>query len=61
MFVGCEVVEDTPLSRIALLSVVFMGCLNMLSSVVCCEVFEDAPLCGIAILSAVILCFGCLF
>ena len=44
--VGCEVVDNTPLSGI----VVFMCCVNVLSSVVSCEVVEDTPLCGIATL-----------
>ena len=58
---GCDVVDDNPLCGIDLLTVVFMCCLNMFSSVVSCEVVEDTPFCDVAILSAVILCFGCLF
>ena len=47
MFVSCAVVEDTPLGGIAILSVVFMCCLNMLSSVVGCEVVEDTHYVGL--------------
>ena len=54
-----EVVEDIPLQGIVLHSVVFMCCVNTLSSVVGCEVVEDTPLCGIVVTTCCVNMFSC--